>query len=34
MADSPLVKRHDALLAGMGIAYVFAESDRKVPARR
>lgn len=34
MEDSPLVKRRDALLAGMGIAYVFTESDRKVPARR
>ena len=32
MEDSPLVKRKNALFAGLGFAYVFAESDRKMLA--
>lgn len=34
MEDSPLVKRKNALFAGMGFAYVFAESERRVQAER
>ena len=34
MEDSPLVKRKNALLAGLGFAYVFAESSTKVVAER
>jgi len=34
MADSPLVKRKNSLFAGLGFAYIFAESSRKVLADR
>jgi len=34
MENSPLVKRNNALFAGMGFAYVFAESSKKVIAER